>query len=68
MTKDAPSDQAGLKSGDVVVAVDGKPASSLKLYDVRKQLRDEAPGTIVRFTVRRGGEQKDLAITLRDLI
>jgi hypothetical protein len=66
--KNAPADQAGLKSGDMIVAVDGKPASSLKLYEVRKQLRDEAPGTIVQLAVRRGGEQKNLAVTLRDLI
>ena len=68
VTKDAPAAQAGLKSGDVVVAVDGKPASSLKLYEVRKQLRNDAPGTVVRLTVRRGSEQKDMAVTLRDLI
>src|SRR5579862_2711077 len=68
VTKDAPADQAGLKPGDVVLAVDGKPASSLKLYEVRKRLRDEAPGTVVKLTVRRGSEQKDLAVTLRDLI
>jgi len=68
VTKGAPADQAGLKSGDMIIAVDGRPASSLKLYEVRKQLRDQAPGTIVRLAVRRGHERKDLAVTLRDLI
>jgi hypothetical protein len=68
VTKGAPADQAGLKPGDVIVAVDGKPAKSLRLDKVRKQLRDQAPGTRVMLTVRRGGAQKDLAITLRDLI
>jgi C-terminal processing protease CtpA/Prc len=66
--KDAPADRAGLKPGDVIVAVDGKPAGSLKLYEVRKRLRDEGPGTVVTFTVRRGGAQKAVAVTLRDLI
>jgi S1-C subfamily serine protease len=54
--------------GDQIVAVDGKPSNSLKLYDLRQMLRDEAPGTIVTFTVKRGGETKDVRITLRDLI
>ncbi len=66
--KNAPADQAGLKTGDVILAVDGKAAGSLKLYEVRKQLRDRAPGTVVKFTVRRSGGQKDVAVTLRDLI
>jgi len=66
--KDTPADRAGLKAGDTIVAVDGKPAASLKLYEVRKALRDEAPGTVVRFTVRRGDGDQTLAVTLRDLI
>lgn len=68
VTKGAPADQAGLKSGDVITAVDGKPAVSLKLYEIRKALRDEAPGTVVTFTVRRAGAEQSVPITLRDLI
>ena len=68
ITKGAPADRAGLKTGDVIVAIDGKPATALKLYDVRQQLRDEAPGTVVTFTVRRGAAEQNLAVTLKDLI
>jgi len=68
VTKGAPADQAGLKIGDEIVAVDGKPASSLKLYDVRRMLRNEAPGTTVTFAVKRGDQTTDVAVTLRDLI
>ncbi len=68
ITKAAPADQAGLKAGDEIVAIDGKPASSLKLYDVRRMLRNEAPGTTVTFAVKRGGDTKNVAVTLRDLI
>ncbi len=68
VTKDAPADRAGLKTGDDIVAVDGKPASSLKLYELRQRLRDEAPGTIVKFTVKRGSETKEISVTLQDLI
>jgi hypothetical protein len=31
-------------------------------------LRDDRPGTIVRFSLRRDDETKAVAITLRDLI
>jgi hypothetical protein len=68
VTKGAPADQAGLKVGDEIVAVNGSAATSLKLYDLRQELRDDAPGTVVALTVKRGGETKDVRITLRDLI
>ena len=68
ITKNAPAEEAGLKAGDEIVAVDGKPASSLKLFEVRRMLRDEAPGTIVNFAIKRGNETKGVAVTLRDLI
>jgi membrane-associated protease RseP (regulator of RpoE activity) len=68
VTKNAPADQAGLKIGDEIVAIDGKPTSSLKLYDVRRMLRNEAPGTTVTFAVKRGGDTQNVAVTLRDLI
>ena len=60
-----PADDAGLKDGDIVTAVDGKPASAIHLYDLRRRLRNQAPGTVVTFTVKGKG---DLKLTLRDLI
>ncbi|HUB85526.1 MAG TPA: aspartyl protease family protein [Rhizomicrobium sp.] len=68
ITKGGPSDQAGLKVGDEIVSVDGKPATGIPLYEMRERLRNEAPGTVVHFTVKRGSETKDIAVTLRDLI
>jgi hypothetical protein len=64
----APAAQAGLKAGDMVVAVDGTPTSELHLYDVRERLRDDAPGTVVKLAIRRGGQSKQFAIVLRNLI
>jgi PDZ domain/Aspartyl protease len=68
VTRGAPADQAGLKPGDEILAVNGKPATGLKLYEVRQMLRDEAPGTVVTFAVKRGSDTKDVPVTLRDLI
>ena len=68
VTKGAPADAAGLKVGDDIIAVNGKSATSIPVYDLRQRLRNDAPGTVVTFTVKRGGETRDIAITLRDLI
>jgi membrane-associated protease RseP (regulator of RpoE activity) len=68
VTKGAPADQAGFKAGDEITAINGKPATGLKLYEVRQMLRDEAPGTVVTFAVKRGSDTKDIPVTLRDLI
>jgi len=68
VTATAPAEAAGLKAGDIITAVDGKAATGLKVYELRRQLRDEAAGTVVTFAVKRGNETKDLKVTLRDLI
>ena len=61
----APSFEAGLRAGDLITAVDGRPATGLHLYEVRQRLRNEAPGTVVTFAVKGKG---DVKVTLRDLI
>lgn len=68
VTKGAPADQAGLKMNDMIVGVDGTPVASLKLYELRKELRDKPAGSVVTFTVRRGDAQTTMPVTLRDLI
>ena len=68
VTKDGPADTAGLKVNDVITAVDGKPVTSLHLYDLRRELRDEKPGTVVHLSVLRDAETKDIAVTLKDQI
>jgi hypothetical protein len=65
---DGPGGQAGLAKGDVITAVDGKPAGSIHLYELRQRLRNDPPGTNVALSVKRGGKTKDVSIVLRDLI
>jgi carboxyl-terminal processing protease len=68
VTKGAPAEEAGLVKDDIITAVDGKPAAAVKLPDLRKMLRTAKPGTVVTFTVTRGGAPKDIKVSLRDLI
>ncbi|MBV9331996.1 MAG: PDZ domain-containing protein, partial [Alphaproteobacteria bacterium] len=68
VTAGAPAQAAGLRPGDVITSVDGKPSTSIALPDLRYRLRNDAPGTVVRFSVMRGTKTKQAAITLRDLI
>ena len=68
VTPNTPGDAAGIKVDDEIVAVEGKPAASIHLYEMRRRLRVDPVGTVVTFTVKRGDEQKTIAVTLRNLI
>jgi len=62
VVKDSPADQAGLKPGDVVVALNGKPVN-----DNSQLTRDVGvipPGNSVKLDVVRDGKQKTIAVKL----
>jgi hypothetical protein len=65
VTRGGPAEAAGLKVGDVIVAVDGKPVSGSALAALRERLRNAAPGSAVRFALKDG---RTLDIVLRDQI
>lgn len=65
VTPGGPAEGAGLRAGDRIVAIDGRPASELRLPSVRERLRSEPVGTEVRLTVEGG---REVALRLRDLI
>lgn len=68
VTAHGPAEQAGIKVGDVITQVNGKPATSIPVYELRRMLRDEAPGTVVHFGIKRGAQTRQAAVTLRDQI
>lgn len=66
--KGTPADRAGLKPGDMILAVDKKPTADLSVDEVVSIIRGPK-GTKVTLTITRKGESgtKDVEIT-RDLI
>jgi len=68
VTKGGPAEEAGLKTGDVLTKVDGTPAVNIHLYDLRQRLRNDPPGTVVNFDIKRGTNSQTVNVTLRDLI
>ncbi|MEZ5364452.1 MAG: PDZ domain-containing protein [Bryobacterales bacterium] len=52
-----PAEKAGLKLGDVIIAIDGKPVKAFE--DVSKALAALEPGQTTQVTFRRHKEQAD---------
>lgn len=57
-----PADKAGLKAGDVIVKVDGKPVSALS--ELRDQLRDKSDGKAVNLGILRKGSEITVPVTI----
>jgi carboxyl-terminal processing protease len=63
----SPAEKAGVRSGDIILAVDGESTEGWSVADAVKRIRGEG-GTPVTLTVEHGdGEVEDVAIT-RDTI
>jgi len=62
----SPSDEAGLKKDDVILAIDGRSTRDWKALELRERFRAE--GKEVKLTIDRDGERLDVRVTLRRLI
>lgn len=62
-----PADEAGLKVGDRVVAVDGRRVEGPKLISTRDSLK-ESRRKSVRLTVQKGATTREVVVRLRDLV
>ncbi|MFA5169161.1 MAG: S41 family peptidase [Candidatus Paceibacterota bacterium] len=60
--KGTPAEKAGLRPGDVIVAVDKKTTAKLSVEEVVSMIRGDK-GTKVVLTISRDGEIKDIEIT-----
>jgi putative serine protease PepD len=57
-----PAERAGLKPGDVVVAIDGKAVADSSELIVA--IRSRSPGDTISLTVRRDGDERTVKVTL----
>ena len=63
-----PAEAAGLKVGDVVTAIDGAPASGMRLTDARAMMRVAPTDRPIRIGYRRDGAAAEVSLTPRDQI
>jgi len=64
----SPADNAGIKAGDTVLAIDGKPIESLDLTEVRERFRSDPVGSKLRLRLQSGAELKEIVLILRELV
>ncbi|MEV4258879.1 trypsin-like peptidase domain-containing protein [Spirillospora sp. NPDC049652] len=64
VTKGGPADRAGIKPGDVITKVDGRPIENAS--DLIATIRSKAPGNVVKVTFLPGGkgQEKTVDVTL----
>ncbi|QGM44573.1 Do family serine endopeptidase [Methylocystis heyeri] len=63
--KGGPAESAGLKAGDVVVAVDGERIETPR--ELSRKIAADGPGKTVAITYIRGGSEKDVKLKLGTL-
>ncbi len=66
--EDTPADRAGLRAGDLIIKINDELARDMSLPEAVKKMRGK-PGTKIRLTIFREGEDAPLEFTLvRDVI
>jgi len=62
---DGPAAQAGVKSGDVITAINGDAVKDSR--DLAKKIGAMEPGSKLTLSVQRNGEQKQIALALKQM-
>jgi len=66
VVENSPGSEAGIRAGDVISAIDGRPATEFSLSEIAKMFRQE--GREYLLDIIRGEERKQLKLKLRKLI
>src|SRR3989344_3217603 len=64
--KNTPAEEAGIKTGDQIVTIDGKSTDGMSVEKAVSQIRGPV-GTAVKFTIIRGGKATEVTV-VRDTI
>ena len=62
--EDTPADRAGIKAGDLILKLDDKNVKGMVFEDAIRIMRGE-PGTTIRLTIAREGEEKPLIFNVK---
>ena len=62
VVEDGPAAAAGVRPGDIITAIDGRPIT--RVDELVVQIRAKAVGDEVVLTVQRGGQTQELTVTL----
>ena len=65
VSKDSPAAKAGIKTGDVILALNGKPVDNSS--QLPPMVANVKPGAQATFQVWRDGKKKDIAVTVGEL-
>lgn len=60
---ESPAAKAGIKTGDLIIKIDGKAVQGMSLADAVNMMRGKAGSTLMLTVVRNNEEPKDIAIT-----
>jgi len=64
----SPAEKAGIREGDRVIAIDGKPILSYEVNDLMTLFEDGDEGRKVAVEIRREGKNKKVQIKLKEMI
>ena len=64
VTPDSPGAKAGIQNGDVITSINGQPVPDYT--DLRLRISQTAPGTVVKLEVYRGGQKREMSVTLAE--
>jgi hypothetical protein len=65
VVKGGPAARAGIKIGDQITAIDGKPIADLTLMRAREMFKTTPDGTTVRLAIKTGKKKRTVRLKLR---